>query len=552
MDGRKRPLLLHRMEQTVFDVLIIGGGITGAGIALDAQSRGLATALIDMQDFGAGTSSRSTKLVHGGLRYLKQLEFGLVAEVGKERAIVHENGPHVTKPEWMLLPVYKNGTYGRLATSLGLRMYDFLAGVRREERRRMLSAAETLEREPLLRRDGLLGGGYYAEYRTDDARLTLEVLKAAVQRGCYAANYVKATGFLYENGRAVGIRAEDQLTGRKYEWKARKLINAAGPWVDTLREMDRSKTGKRLLLTKGVHLVFDRRRFPLRQAVYFDVPDGRMAFAIPRADKTYVGTTDTVYSGELTHPRMTAEDRDYLLRAVRAMFPELALTAADVESSWAGLRPLIQETGKGPSDISRKDEIWRSPSGLVTIAGGKLTGYRKMAEAVVDQLADEIKKETGVKLAACQTRRMPISGGEVGGAAHFPAYVRDMTELGKRFGFTEMQAERLAQQFGSNAEQVFRCGASVADAGKAELRGLPLEWLASLLYSMQEELAMTCSDFFIRRVGALYFDLQAVYRYQDAVAAIMAEWYGWSDGEKKRQLEELNLLMHNAMIAADS
>jgi len=256
--GLHRSHYLCEMEQVQYDLLVIGGGITGAGIALDAQSRGIQTALIDMQDFAAGTSSRSTKLVHGGLRYLKQFEVAMVAEVGKERAIVYENGPHVTNPEWMILPIYVGGTFGRFTTSIGLRVYDFLAGVKKKERRRMLNVEETLSKLPILKREGLKGAGYYVEYRTDDARLTLEVLKRAVHYGAKAVNYTKADKFIYHNNQIIGVEAVDQLTGKVYAIHARKVVNATGPWVDTLREKDHSKEGKTLHLTKGIHLVIDQ------------------------------------------------------------------------------------------------------------------------------------------------------------------------------------------------------------------------------------------------------------------------------------------------------
>jgi glycerol-3-phosphate dehydrogenase len=217
----------------------------------------------------------------------------MVAEVGKERAIVYENGPHVTVPERMILPIYEGGTFGRLSTSLGLAFYDYLAGVKRKERRVMLDVDQTVELEPLLKRDGLKGSGNYVEYRTDDARLTIEVLKRAVHEGAKAVNYAKVENFLYDSGKMVGVEVRDQLTGQFYKLHAKQVVNAAGPWVDTLREADRSKHGKTLQLTKGVHLVFDGARFPLQHAVYFDTPDGRMVFAIPREGKTYVGTTDT-------------------------------------------------------------------------------------------------------------------------------------------------------------------------------------------------------------------------------------------------------------------
>ncbi len=459
--------MLQEMAQAPLDVLVIGGGITGAGILLDAAARGMRAGLVEMQDFAAGTSSRSTKLVHGGLRYLKQLEIGVVAEVGRERAIVYENGPHVTTPEWMLLPIYKGGTFGRLSTSLGLRVYDLLAGVKRGERRSMLSAEAALEKEPLLRREGLLGGGYYVEYRTDDARLTIEVLKAAAAQGAMAANYAKATELRYEGGRVVGAAVRDRVGGGTYELRARKVINAAGPWVDTLREWDGSKQGKMLQLTKGVHLVFDQGRFPLGQAVYFDTPDGRMVFAIPREGKTYVGTTDTVYQGDIAHPRMSEADRQYVIDAINGMFPSLRIKAEDVESSWAGVRPLIYEEGKSPSEISRRDEIWQSDSGLITMAGGKLTGYRKMAETVVDRVAAQLGKEHGLRFHACATKHLPISGGQVGGGAAFVGYVRSKSMEAEGLGLPREVAATWTAKYGSNADRLFAIAGEMLRAGGA-------------------------------------------------------------------------------------
>ncbi len=241
----ERTAWLEEMGQELLDVLVIGGGITGAGILLDAQSRGMRTGLIEMQDFAEGTSSRSTKLVHGGLRYLKQFEIKLVAEVGKERAIVYENAPHVTTPEWMMLPLVEGGTFGSFSTSIGLRVYDQLAGVKRNERRTMLSKEETLRYEPLLRSEHLVGGGRYVEYKTDDARLTVEVLKAAVGYGGRAVNYTKAESLVYHNGKVVGVEVRDVLSDKTYTIRAKKIINATGPWVDELREKDGSKAGNR-------------------------------------------------------------------------------------------------------------------------------------------------------------------------------------------------------------------------------------------------------------------------------------------------------------------
>nr|WP_310500107.1 glycerol-3-phosphate dehydrogenase/oxidase [Paenibacillus qinlingensis] len=560
------------MAQQQFDVIVIGGGITGAGIALDAQSRGLRTALIEMQDFASGTSSRSTKLVHGGLRYLKQLDVKVVAEVGKERAIVYENGPHVTTPEWMLLPFYKGGTFGKLSTSLGLRVYDFLAGVKRSERRKMFNPAVTLEHEPLLKKKDLRGGGYYVEYRTDDARLTIEVMKKAVELGAMAVNYAKVEELIVKDGTLVGVRVVDQLAAAggldgidgkdtkdvkdvkdvkdqtaSYVLSASKIVNAAGPWVDTLREMDRSKQGKTLHLTKGVHLVFDQSRFPLGQAIYFDTPDGRMVFAIPRDGKTYVGTTDTNYKGDIANPRITLADRAYVLRAANEMFPSLELTEADVESSWTGLRPLIHQEGKDPSEISRRDEIFVSASGLISMAGGKLTGYRKMAESVVNQIAAMLVAEGNVSAALppSRTKTLPISGGDVGGSAKLAPFLRSKVSQGQRLGLTESETMLLAQRYGSNVDTVFVL--LEQHRGEAARRGMPAAVLAALVYAIEREMVVKPADFFIRRTGALFFDIAWARQWKAAATAFLAERFGWSEAQTAAYTAELEQLLHEAV-----
>lgn len=539
--AKQRMQLIEKMSKSTYDVLVIGGGITGCGIALDATTRGMKTALIEMQDFAAGTSSRSTKLVHGGLRYLKQFEVKMVAEVGKERAIVYENGPHVTTPEWMLLPIHRGGTFGRWSTSIGLWVYDHLARVKKEERRTMLSADETLQKEPLIKRDGLLGGGYYVEYRTDDARLTIEVVKKAVECGAHAVNYMQAESFLYdENGRVIGVICREQITGKSFTIHAKKIVNAAGPWVDVLREKDGSNVGKKLRLTKGVHIVIDQAHFPLKQAVYFDTPDGRMVFAIPRDGKTYVGTTDTFYDGDRAHPKMTSDDRAYLLRAIHYMFPSVHITEQHIESSWAGLRPLIYEEGKDPSEISRKDEIWQSPSGLITIAGGKLTGYRKMAETVVDLIA----KQLGKTYSPCQTKHLAISGGDVGGADKWHAFMSKKVAEGIAYGFTEDEAKRLVQRYGTNVDRLFAL-TNTYDRNKTSL---PLDWYVMCVYALDYEMTVTPLDFFIRRTGALFFDIAAVRQLKEAVIAFMQSYFNWTEEERNRYEQQVNKALHDAVI----
>ena len=527
----QRQQTIEELQDREYDLLVIGGGITGCGIALDAIARGLSVALVEMQDFAAGTSSRSTKLVHGGLRYLKQFEIKEVAELGKERAIVYENGPHVTTPVWMLLPFHKGGTFGKYSTNLGLRVYDFLAGVKRAERRYMLSTGQTIEKEPLVKTKGLLGGGMYVEYRTDDARLTIEVSKAAIERGATLLNYIKAENFLYnEQQKISGIVATDLLTNHAIEIRAKAVVNAAGPWVDDVRTIEGKQAGKHLILSKGVHIVFDESKFPLKQAVYFDTPDGRMVFAIPRQGKTYVGTTDTFYEGDARNMDIYQEDRDYIMNAIRYMFPNVKVTDADIESSWAGVRPLIHEDGKNPSEISRKDEVWISPSGLVTIAGGKLTGYRKMAETVLNTIAQELEQQFGIKSSPCTTKNIPISGGHIGGSSKFYAFLYDHTRVGKKIGLSEEEAKFLTQHYGSNVEIVFNY----------VKEGHPIlpSWLyAQLMYGIHHEMVVHPNDFMVRRTGYMFFQMAIVQQYEEAILDEMAKQLNWT-AQQRTQYEE--------------
>lgn len=374
---KERTRFIEKLQNQQFDILIIGGGITGAGIALDAASRGLKTALVEKKDFASGTSSKSTKLIHGGLRYLKQFDFWLVKEVGSERAIVHQLAPHLVIPEKMLLPIIENGTYGTWLTSIGLKVYDILASVDGDDRRRMLEKKEALEKEPLLPKKILKGAGYYAEYRTDDARLTIENIKTAQQHGAICLNYAEVKDFVYTDQKVSGVNVKDVLSHSEFTIKANLVVNATGPWVDELRVINQSKKGKQLHLTKGVHLVVPYEKFPVKQSVYFDIPDGRMMFAIPRGKITYFGTTDTNYNDNKDDVLTDAADAIYLISAVNNMFPDIHLEMKDIISTWAGLRPLIHEEGKSASELSRKDEIFISDTRLISIAGANLRAIVK-------------------------------------------------------------------------------------------------------------------------------------------------------------------------------
>lgn len=545
-----RETIERNLQEEKFDLVIVGGGITGAGIALDATTRGMNVALVEMGDFASGTSSRSTKLVHGGLRYLQQFEIKEVADLGKERAIVYENGPHVTTPEWMMLPFHKGGNMGKTTASFGIRLYDYLAGVKKNERRKILSAKETLAKNPFVKKDGLKGSGYYVEYRTDDARLTIEVMKKAVELGANAINYTKAEHFLYDdNKQVVGVTVIDRLTGKAYDIKGHRVINAAGPWVDKVRKLDYATNNKHLRLTKGIHLVIDKKKFPMEQAVYFDTPDGRMVFAIPRDKKVYVGTTDTVYDEAVINPKALESDHNYVIKAINYMFPDVHITEKDIESSWAGVRPLIYEEGKDPSEISRKDEVWFSESGLITMAGGKLTGYRKMAEKLLDDVSKTLTKETGKKYKPVQTKHLPISGGDIGGSEQLESFLSKKAKEGNnRFGWTLEEGREIAKRYGSNIDQLFTYA---QEHKEQEESTLPNSLYAELRYSIQHEAVTTPIDFLLRRTGYLLFDMPYLLEWKDAVIDEMAKQFHWSDEVKQTYIEELDIQINDAREPAD-
>lgn len=536
--NKNRDQFRDRLVNEKFDLLIIGGGVTGAGILLDAQTRGLKAALIEMQDFAQGTSSRSTKLIHGGLRYLKQFEFALVAEVGKERAIVHKNAPHLTVAEKMLLPLTEKGSIGKLGARLGLWLYDFLAGVKKGERRVMLSAEAVLEREPLLDKTKTIGGALYYEYRTDDARLTFEIIKEAVLREGLALNYLKAEEMLF-NGekKVVGVKAKDLISGDIFSINADYVINATGPWVDETDALDQSSKKSKIIHTKGVHIVIDHKKLPIGQSVYFDVPDGRMVFAIPREGKTYIGTTDTFYTGDMINPEITLEDRQYLIDATNQIFQNSNLNLGDIESGWAGLRPLVREEGKSPSAISRKDEVFEYESGLITIAGGKLTGYRKMAEKVVDIIRKRIKANKGKDIGHCQTAGIQLAGGKF--SERLEKVLANYIKEGERVGLTAKETEKIFYRFGSNTGKV------LTYAKDEPLNGLSLYWSVQLQYCLEEEMIGGAEDFFVRRTGALYFDIDEVRKYKETVVNHISNYFQWPESVKISNLKLIENLALN-------
>jgi glycerol-3-phosphate dehydrogenase len=529
-----REALISELSTKHFDILVIGGGITGCGIALDAALRGMKVALVEKSDFASGTSSRSTKLIHGGLRYLKQLELKLVHDVGSERAIVYKNARHIVIPEKMLLPIVKNGSLG--TTSMALKVYDILAGVKKDEQRKMLNREETLREEPLLNTDKVTAGGLYYEYRTDDSRLVIELAKSAVANGAICASYAGVTAPIYDSSDLIcGATVLDHISGKTFEIKATKVVNAAGPFVDVVRKTDQSLYGKRLQLTKGVHIVFPYEKLPLRNAAYFDVKDGRMIFAIPRNGITYVGTTDTVYNQDIDTPSPTLADAQYLLDAVNEMFPTVNLKVNDIISSWAGLRPLIYEDGKSPSELSRKDEIIISPSGLISIAGGKLTGYRLMAEKIAELVSKELLSTVSLKKTS--TKDFQLCGGDFTSDQDISTFAQKISTDANYSYLSDAIRERWVYRYGRNVEQILRN----ADRFKSTYSDKDqLALAAEIQYGYDYEMVTNEIDFAVRRTGMIYFDKIRLDKNLLFINIFFSKLLNRSEEQSKKALKEFS------------
>jgi len=520
-----RKKLLEQAENTHFDLIVIGGGITGAAILMDAALRGIRAVLVEKNDFSSGTSSKSTKLIHGGLRYLKQLELGLVRETGTERAVAHRNICHLVHPEHMILPIMEGGTFSQFSANIAISVYDFLAKVPSEDRKKKLSQKAMLEMEPLLNKNKVKSGIQYSEYRTDDARLTIELIKAAVRNGNMAFNYLEAKELGKKNEKITSVVCLDNTTKEQLSIQAKHVVNATGPWFDNTRKLDARSTEDGLLLSKGSHIVFDHSTLPINNSIYFDAPDGRMIFAIPRGESVYVGTTDTRFEARMEDVRCNKADADYLLNAVNSYFNIQPLNISDIVSTWAGIRPLIRQKGKAPTEISRKDEIFISDSGLISIAGGKLTGFRKMAERTVDIVAKKLE----LRNAECKTLHYKIHENPF---EDYKAYVTMLNAVANTYEgrYTKAELTELVNNFGKDAEAIIETALSSFDGNL---------FYSALDYCLHHEGIYHPMDFLERRTGWLYFSIKKAKESFKETIEYLSEKFGWNLEQRNAFSEEI-------------
>lgn len=537
----ERQAMWRRVEGT-FDLLVIGGGITGAGVARDAARRGLKVVLCEMSDLASGTSSRSSKLVHGGLRYLEHYEFSLVFEAVSERRILLDIAPHLVNPLGFLFPVFKSSSRPLFMINAGMWLYDGLSLFRSPKLHRTLKPAEVRVEEPPLTTENLTGAPLYYDCSTDDARLTVENAIDAATRGAVVATHAKVRSFLKdEQARIVGAVVEDVLTGELREIQAHSVVNCTGPWTDRTVSMSKAlTTGPLLRPTKGVHIVVDHPKLPVKNAVVVQHPeDQRVLFAIPWGDRTYIGTTDTDYEGDPADVAADSDDIDYLLDAAAAYFPEHLLTRDDVISTWAGLRPLMAPVSRSgeidESAVSREHQIIVGQDGLITIAGGKLTTYRRMAAEVVDTAVKLLRLGNKLpSLQAAHTDTEPLPGGVDWPDDDDHEAVAVQVQAAAEGKLTLDQARHLANTYGTRGLRIAAAVVGEPELATPLVPGRP-EILGQVDWAVREELAARLADVMIRRTQLFYRDLDQGLGAAPAVADRMARLLGWS---AERRAEE--------------
>jgi glycerol-3-phosphate dehydrogenase len=519
-----RSSTIDELEHGDFDLIVIGGGITGAGIVRDAAMRGLSVALLEAHDFASGTSSRSSKLIHGGLRYLERGEFNLVRKTALERKEIHRLAPHLCEPRLMVLPLRTRAKLFHLR--LGLSTYEWLGGVARKDSQRTWSGASLAEHEPLLDARRFPFAVAYREYLTDDARLVLANIRSAAGFGANVLNHAPVVGLIREGDSAAGVEVRDKLTGREFRVRGRVIVNAAGPWVEAIQRLEDPGSRPLLHLSKGVHIAISASRLPIRNLVVLNTRDKRRIFAIRRSDVVYIGTTDSTYEpGARVWPEVEREDVEYLLEPIPHHFNIAPLTPDDVIGAWAGLRPLIADPGqKNPSELSRRDELLTGPLGLISVAGGKLTGYRGMARRVLRNVAERL----GRSFRKIDDDEPPLPGGD------FPsgAELSDLgTALCQEANLDHATGERLARLYGTEARSVLALGDRPIFPGARAIVG-------EVRWAVEREGAATLEDLFYRRTRLPMFWSEAT-RAVEPLANLLAERLGWNPRLRAAEIERV-------------
>lgn len=519
---------MARLARSNFDLAVIGGGINGAAIARDAAMRGFSVALIERGDFAGATSSRSSKLIHGGLRYLPQGQLGLVRTALAERERLRRlTAPHLVKPLRFLFPLYRGRGPGRIALGAGLWLYDLFARTPRAERHRGVNRAAALAAEPMLNPEALMGGTFYLDAGGDDARITLENVLDAAYHGGAIANYVELERLTRMQQRVAAAEVRDRLGGTRFEVRARLFVNAAGPWIDDVRRLDDRAAAPSVRLTKGVHLVLGRERLPVREALVLGDAQGRIVFVIPHGQAVLIGTTDTDFDGD--RERVAAEPGDvaYLLDVVSRSLPGAKLTVADVIASFAGLRALAAAgDGRAPSAVSREEVIVESRSGLISVAGGKLTTHREIAERIVDCAVSTL----GGSAARSPTLDTPLPGAR-------PVKIEDVAGAAQALAALPVDLrEAMTARYGTRAILPASIARQSSELARPLAPGCPVA-AAEVIYAVRYEMAMSVADFIQRRTALSWRHPLCAGAAAQQAARLMAAELGWDRAREEAELQ---------------
>jgi glycerol-3-phosphate dehydrogenase len=521
----ERANALKSLSETQFDILILGGGATGAGTALDAALRGYKVALLDKKDFSSGTSSRSTKLIHGGVRYLAQLHFKLIHEALTERKRLLKNAPHLVKPLPFVMPTYK--WYEKPYFSIGLTLYDLLAGTSSVPGHERISKSQAVDYFPSIKKAGLKGGIKYYDAQFNDARLNVATIRGAKEAGATILSRVEVTGFIKEKSEIVGVEATDLLTKKKITIRAKVVANTTGVWIDAIRKLDDKNATPVLSPSQGIHLVFSKEKIPCQTAMIIPkTADGRVVFIIPWEGKVIMGTTDTPVKSISDEPLPLGDEVEFLLRTGND-YLDAKLTKTDIESVFSGLRPLISlEGNKNTKAISREEAILVSDSGLVTMSGGKWSTYRKMGEDLTNRLIDESGLEARGE---CMTYNFAFPG--------TLGYTKDLyRKLQSVYNFDESTAVRLADTFGGETEVIL---------GKKpkEIKKGTGYYEEEIHHFVTHEFALSVSDVLARRWRVLFLDLELAKKLAEPVAKVLMKQLKWTETQKKSSLKEFTDLI---------
>lgn len=540
LDAEARSRALDRMASEPFDVLVIGGGVTGLGVALDAAARGYSVALVEKGDFASGTSSKSTKLVHGGIRYLPQFDFALVHEALVERGILIRNAPYLVRPLAFVLPLYGAarrplgvpfrlpGKAGLgLTLSAGLWLYDGLAGRRGIGLHQRISTEQALALAPLLRTEDLQETFIYWDAQTNDTRLTVAILRAAAQQGATVANYAEVVGFEKRDGRLTAAIVRDALTGRTLTARARHIVNAAGVFAGRVAALTGDDSQVAIAPSKGVHLVVDSQRVGVSDTgvVLPETDDGRILFVIPWGDRAVIGTTDTG-EGDLDHPEATPDDIDYLIRHVNR-YLNVNLTTDDLISVYAGYRPLVRSRARPSANLSRTHVVLEEDNGMVTIVGGKMTTYRRMAQDTVDTLA-----KRDLMTPAHPTEKLALSG-----AINWKRARAELAQRCDALGLDHEVETSLAFNHGSHALEILDLVERRPELAGRLIYDLPFI-RAEVIYACREEMAMRLEDTLARRMRIELEDRARGAGVVTEVANLMAGELGWSASVVASEIEQ--------------